>query len=382
MKADIVIVGAGIAGLWTLAYLRKLGYDAVLLESRGIGGIQSMASQGIIHSGLKYAFAGKINSLAQSISAMPDIWKKSLKGQGPVDLTSAKVSSPSQLLLIPSGFMGEIIKLVAGKALGGDVKEIEEWPEEIKTSGFKGSVIFMDEPVLNIPSVVRALAEPHRKYIRQVKEDENIASLIEAKTYIYTAAAGNESKALQHGDTLGLEVQKRPLLMGMLKGAPFPLFAHFVGTSEKPVATITTHTGGDGSLIWYIGGGAAERAKESSPTETHDAIVSAFQKYMPNVDTAAMEWATLPIDRIEGKSVDQPMPDTPTIHEAGNSLYCWPTKLTFAPMLAEMIAEWLKKKHIDPSYTSSDFSGLAEVEYASTPWDEAQWTKESLARRA
>ena len=76
---DIVIVGAGIAGLWTFNRLKRMGYDVLLLESKAIGSGQTIASQGIIHSGLKYAFAGKVNNLAKSISAMPACWKKCLR---------------------------------------------------------------------------------------------------------------------------------------------------------------------------------------------------------------------------------------------------------------------------------------------------------------
>jgi glycine/D-amino acid oxidase-like deaminating enzyme len=79
--ADIVIVGAGIAGLWTFHRLKKRGYDVLLLEKDSIGGDQTIASQGIIHSGLKFAIAGKISTLARSISAMPDIWRTALKGE-------------------------------------------------------------------------------------------------------------------------------------------------------------------------------------------------------------------------------------------------------------------------------------------------------------
>jgi hypothetical protein len=381
MNADIVIVGAGIAGLWTLAQLRGLGYNAVLLESRSIGGIQSIASQGIIHSGLKYAFAGKINALAKSISAMPDLWREALKGNGPVNLSAAKTSSHSQYLLIPPGIMGGLVKLVASKTLDG-VQETD-MPPEIKNSGFTGSTVHMNEPVLDIPSVIRALAEPHKNYIRKIDAGADAFSLIEAQMYIFTAAAGNEEIARQYTENIGMETQARPLLMGMLKDAPFSLYAHLVGVAEKPVATITTHTANDGSLVWYIGGAVAERVKESNPQETYEAIRTALVKYLPLVNMSTMAWAALPIDRIEGKSGTQNwMPDTPTIHDAGHAMYCWPTKLTFAPMLADMILKKLNEKQINPSYTISDFSSLPEAPYAITPWDEAVWTKESLVKRA
>lgn len=387
--ADIVIIGAGIAGLWASNHLKSLGYDVLVLENDAIGGGQTLASQGIIHSGLKYAFAGKISSLAQSISAMPDLWRSALKGEGPVNLSAAKSNAESQILLVPNGIMGGLVQLALG------VREIpkNEWPDEIKSSGFKGSAIYMDEPVLDIASVVRALAgdkrsvrscHPERsegshgfEILRCAQNDKIILgdNQITFKKLIITAASSNHEIAQELGHDTGLQTQKRPLLMGLLKPAPFPLYAHLVGMSDKPVATITTHKRQDGSLVWYLGGGVAERAKEDNPQNVIDTAKAAFAKYLPNIDFSQVEWATLPIDRVEGKSEkDGWMPDTPTIHSAGNVLYCWPTKLTFAPMLSNRIVEILEKEGVGPSGTKTDWSFLPEAPFAAAPWDSVSWS--------
>ncbi|USO06380.1 MAG: FAD-dependent oxidoreductase [Rhodospirillales bacterium] len=376
---DIVIFGAGIAGLWAFHRYKRMGYDALLLESFGIGGGQTIASQGIVHSGLKYAFAGKINKLAQGISAMQNLWEAALRGEGDVDLSAAKTLSTSQYLMMNNKIMGEIIKLVTSQALGNNVHEVmpEDWPQEIKSSGFHGKVVFMDEPVLDIPSVLRALAEPYKDSIRKIDTpDDPFGFLkqhnIEPKHIIFTGAASNAQIAAKEGHNHGLHTQARPLLMGMLKPAPYPLFAHLVGHTDKPVASITTHTTREGELVWYLGGGAAERKKEADPQEVYDAVRKGFAKYLPAVDLSAVQWAALPIDRIEGKSgIDGWIPDTPTIHSHENVHYCWPTKLTFAPLLAERL---LEKMDIQPSKTQSDWAFLPDIDYAETPWDEAQWT--------
>ena len=377
---DIVIFGAGIAGLWAFNRFKALGYDALLLESEAIGGGQTIASQGIIHSGLKYAFAGKINKLAQSISAMPDLWRSALNGEGDVDLSAAQYNAESQYLLIPGGLMGGLVKLVTKQALGNNVHEVkqDDWPEEIKSSGFKGNAIFMDEPVLDVPSVIRALAEPYKNSIRSINTpDDPFGFLerhgIEAKHIIFTGAGSNAQIAQSANHEKGLETQARPLLMSMLKPAPYSLYAHLVGNSDKPVVTITTHKASDGKLVWYLGGSVAERSKEANPEEVYTASKKGFAKYLPHVDLSNVEWATLPIDRIEGKSnIDGWMPDTPTIHSHDNVHYCWPTKLTFAPLLADRL---LEKLDIKPSGKQTDFSFLPEVDYAQTPWDKAHWTK-------
>lgn len=383
-SVDIVIIGAGIAGLWLNALLRGKGYSTLLLERDAIGGGQSIASQGIIHSGLKYVFAGKVNKLAQNISAMPDRWRAALQGQGDVDLSSARLNTQSQYLLIPPGFMGGLVKLVTAKTLGESVHEIpkDQWPEDIQASGFKGSVIFMGEPVLDAPSVIRALAEPYKDTIRTIDKDSahDVPAFlarhnITVQKIIYTAASSNHPAAEAAGHNKGLETQARPLIMGMLKPAPFEAYVHLVGSSDKPVATITTHQCTDGELAWYLGGGVAERGKDSDPDDVYNAAKKGFAKYLPKMDLSAVKWATLPIDRIEGKSeIDGWMPDTPTIHAAGECYYCWPTKLTFAPLLGDRVIEKLAAEDINANGQNSDWSFLPEAPYATSPWDRAQWS--------
>jgi len=389
---DIIISGAGIAGLWLFNHLKRIGYDVLLLERNAIGCGQTIASQGIIHSGLKYAFAGQVNELARSISAMPDLWRDALAGRGPVDLSAARVNASSQYLLIPSGLMGGLIGLVTKKALGNNVRELKrsEWPESVIQTGFTGTVIFMDEPVVDVPSVLHALAAPYGDCIRKADALADLDYIIidgeidhiyaggepiRARKYIYTAAGSNHVIAGKLGHAAGLETQKRPLLMGMMQNAPCELYAHCVGPSDKPVMTITTHRAADGSLVWYLGGSVAERAKDANPDDVYRAAREGFRKYLPGIDLSRVTWSTLPVDRIEGKSnTAGHMPDTPTIHRAGNALYCWPTKLTFAPMLARQVLAQLEKDGIAPSGQTSRFDFLPLCPVTETPWDEATWT--------
>ena len=58
LSTDVVIIGAGIAGLWLHHRLNKMGFHALLLENKSIGNAQTLSSQGIIHGGSKYALNG------------------------------------------------------------------------------------------------------------------------------------------------------------------------------------------------------------------------------------------------------------------------------------------------------------------------------------
>ena len=84
-STDIVIFGGGVAGLWLLNALRSAGYQAILFEKESLGGAQTMASQGIIHGGLKYALQGALSSATQAIADMPSRWRACLDGSGELD---------------------------------------------------------------------------------------------------------------------------------------------------------------------------------------------------------------------------------------------------------------------------------------------------------
>jgi hypothetical protein len=112
-------------------------------------------------------------------------------------------------------------------------------------------------------------------------------------------------------------------------------------------------------------------------------MFDALKKYMPLTEIENAELAVLPIDRIEAKPGVGVMPDTPVLHNKGDKLYAWPTKLTFAPMMADKIVEELTSaEYFRPSHNHSDWSFLPEVSYAQPPWETAQWIKDKSDRRA
>ena len=55
---DVLIVGAGCAGLFLLDSLVRKGISALLIESTALGYGQTTSSQGILHAGVKYSLDG------------------------------------------------------------------------------------------------------------------------------------------------------------------------------------------------------------------------------------------------------------------------------------------------------------------------------------
>src|SRR3990167_7434350 len=97
-RADVVIFGGGIAGLWTLHTLLQRGYKAILLEAHEFGSGQTIKSQGIIHGGLKYALNGNLSAASQALQNMPKFWQQCLNGQGAIDLSATEVLSDHQAM--------------------------------------------------------------------------------------------------------------------------------------------------------------------------------------------------------------------------------------------------------------------------------------------
>lgn len=380
---DIAIIGAGIAGLWAFNRLSRAGYDVLLLENAAIGAGQTIAAQGIIHSGWKYSLLGHVSGLARSLRAMPGRWRDALRGVGEVDLSAAKLRASSHLMLSKHGIAADIRGVGARFTTKARKLAAAEWPAGLTEAGFDGGIDYMDEPVVDVPSVLRALAEPYRPAIRLIGRDESADPLhwlaaigIEPRVVLVTAAGSNERIAAAAGHADGLEVQRRPLLQGLLAPAPFPLFAHlFEGSLDKPAVTVTTHETADGTPVWYLGARVAERPKEADPASVYDSARQVFANFLPEFDAAGVRWATVPIDRVEGKAAERTwLPDAPTVHRVGNTLYCWATKMTCAPLFGDMVVAEIESLGIAPSQRRTDFSDLPEVGYAQTPWDRATWT--------
>jgi hypothetical protein len=91
MVLDTVIFGGGSAGLWLLDELARRGSTALLLEASALGGGQTVASQGIIHGGLKYTLNGLLSGSAKSIREMPLVWKECLAGRREPSLAGTRV---------------------------------------------------------------------------------------------------------------------------------------------------------------------------------------------------------------------------------------------------------------------------------------------------
>jgi glycine/D-amino acid oxidase-like deaminating enzyme len=95
---DVIVFGAGVAGLWIANRLNQAGYNIIVIEKEKLGSGQTMASQGMIHGGQKYLLQGIVTPHATAATRMPPRWQASIEGRGEVDLSSVEVLSDTQVI--------------------------------------------------------------------------------------------------------------------------------------------------------------------------------------------------------------------------------------------------------------------------------------------
>lgn len=389
---DIAIIGGGIAGLWTLARLHKLGYQAVLLEAKALGSEQSAASQGIIHGGTKYALTGKLTNSAQSIVQMPQRWKACLDGRGEVDLSNARKLSDHQYLWSNKNLTARLTGFFASKVMSSRMQRLtaQDYVPPFLHPDFHGELYQLDEPVLDIYSVIEAIRDQFQPFILHLAADEintdatghyQIKSskqndTINARNLIFTAGAGNE-KLLASVNLKQPELQLRPLLMPMLKAKESVLpkmYAHCLGASALPKLTITAHQLAS-EVVWYLGGEIAETGVGRTREEQVQAAKEELQKLMPWMDFSQCQWSTLAIDRAEPKMKDGSRPSGPAVFRHNNIITAWPVKLAMAPIMVDKILLELEQMGIEKNSQTIDWTAIPGIPGAETtllPWEKAQ----------
>ncbi len=384
LHTDIVILGGGIAGLWLLNRLRQQGLGAVLLECDALGGGQTLASQGIIHGGLKYALSGVLSPASSAIAAMPERWRKCLAGEGDIDLRQTQVLAPHYYMWSSGGYRSRLKTFLGSKALRGriDALNASSYPEFLRNKSLSGTLYKLTDFVVDTPSLVSNLSTPHADRIFRVpKEQLSLISahkgridrlelntnegtiLLSAQRYILAAGEGNGDLLSQ----IGIEqpaMQVRPLHMLALRNEhPHPAYVHCIGDSfgMTPRMTITSHPCKDGAWVWYIGGEIAEtgvdRSADQQIAEGHKQLREVF----PWVDYDRAQWASFFINRAEPKLANLQRPDTAYLHAAENVLLTWPTKLTLTPELGDSVVKTLQQQAVTANSAANDSATPAEL---------------------
>ena len=364
ISTDVLIVGAGVAGLWLNARLRRQGFSTVLVESASLGGGQSLKSQGIIHGGAKYALHGALSGASEAIADMPRRWREALDGKGELDLSGVRLLSDAHYLWSPGTIAGNLTSFFASKAVRGRVDQVkgEQLPPALQHPKFKGKVYRLAELVVDVPSLINRLAELAGdsllagKQIEPLYEGDELVGLrvdgtdIHAQRIVLSAGGGNADLLKAVGISQP-QMQRRPPHMVLVKGPTLkPLYAHCLGGGTKPRITVTTHPAADGQWVWYLGGDLAEADGVAREPEAQIAVArKELEALLPWVDLSQAQWATLRVDRAEPAQSGLVRPDNAFLDSQKRLMVGWPTKLALAPDFADRVLSVLSREGIHPT---------------------------------
>eukprot|EP00913_Durusdinium_trenchii_P019515 g18345.t1 len=372
---------------------------AVLLETAALGNGQTVASQGILHGGLKYTLQGMLTGSALGIRDMPAIWENCLAGAREPNLSRTRLRARHCWLWRTDTVASKLGMIGAKFGLRVAPQSIDaaERPEIL--ADCPGTVARLDEPVIATDSLLADFAERNRDRILKIDarnglrfetgapgevaaitiEDSASARSIrlEPGHVVFTAGAGNAGLR----ELAGLHtpaMQRRPLHMVLVRegSARSPALAstlpelngHCVD-GRKTRVTITSDVDADGRRIWQVGGQVAEVGVDMTPADLIAHTQAELQAAIPGLDLKGTEWSTYRVDRAEQLQKNNRRPETVSILREGNTITAWPTKLVLAPQLAANIADAITTQRTDTSFDENKFADWPRPEVALPPWE-------------
>ena len=338
IRVDVAIAGAGVAGLWLGNLFAERGLSVAICEPRSLGGVQTSAAQGLIHSGVKYAL-GQAERLDNALAEMPARWRACLAGEGEVDLRGVRIAA-EQMHLFSARPGAKTRTLLAGLAAAGRLRRVDA----ANVPPFEDGALFeTGEFAIDVQSLVRRLATRLRHRVIATGVDaqcvvpgpQGVRHLrlagrkLQASAYVFAAGAGNDALAQRIGAATAMRL--RPLRQTCVWPATPPpaIFAHCLADppSAEPELTVTSH----GPAL-YVGGKVASDGAARDEKEQIEMVRTLLRQHLSGLDLAGAACKTIVVARAEPSSG---LGDAFAARH-GNCLVCWPNKLSLVPRLGDL----------------------------------------------
>jgi hypothetical protein len=126
----------------------------------------------------------------------------------------------------------------------------------------------------------------------------------------------------------------------------------------------------DGRTAWYLGGQIAESGVDLASERQIELAKQELAEVLPWIDLDKTEWSSLRIERAEPKTAGGLRPESCYLDSNNGILTVWPTKLAFAPRLAQEVLATLEKDGVVPNqYDHQGLSKLSKADLAQPPWE-------------
>jgi hypothetical protein len=284
--------------------------------------------------------------------------------------------------------MSKITGFFASKVMRSRMVAVQgaDRPQPFQHPSFQGNLYKLEEPVLDVASLTAELVRQNGECCYQISPegmqlesdgDETIITLDEGtelrvRQLVLAAGFGNGPLLEQLGRS-SPEMQLRPLHMVLAWGDIPSLYAHCIGSGTTPRITVTSYPLADERTVWNIGGQLAESGVERSEAEQIAEAQHELQQLLPWLDYSSVSWATLRVDRAEPKVAGGGRPDSCFVQSDHGVITAWPTKLAFAPRVADKVIAALQAAGIDPGEGGRvELHGLQRPPQARMPWEEIE----------
>ena len=346
IQVDVAIAGGGIAGLWIGNLLLTRGLKVVVCDPGGTTNGQTLASQGLIHGGIKYALGGHAGGAFDALREMPGRWRRCLEGAGELDLRGVAVAAEACHLWSRNTLAARLAGFLGSRLMQGRAVRLAPGDYPAPFAGQSGDLYRLDDFGLDVAGLCRHLeARLGDRLLRTrvtpdavARRDGRVAgfhtgdTVVEAERVVLAAGAGNAELAPAAG--VATRLQTRPLKQVLVQHpSPEPLFVHCIaGLATEPALTISTHPGHH-----YLGGALASDGASRSDDDQIAAARRALHASLPWIDWDTRRFETLLIDRAEPAQRARRRPDEAFVAKHENVLVVWPVKLALAPDLGDRV---------------------------------------------
>ncbi|PQO30664.1 FAD-dependent oxidoreductase [Blastopirellula marina] len=402
VHVNALIIGGGATGLWLLDRLRREGRSALLVESKSLGTGQTIAAQGILHSGLKYSLQGLLTASAREAREMPAIWRKCLEGGSLPNLAQTQVRSQSFYLWGTNSASSKLGMWGARLGLQVTPQAVSPHNAPALLKGCSGSIFSVAEQVISCESLLADLATTNQHHIVQVAEDQGTEIRLGSDGSVQSVvlnspegqqveviadwnvfAAGKGNAGLR--EAAGLDPRKqqsRPLHMVMVRGGLSEFYGHCVDGATTRVS-ITSAKRSDGETVWQVGGKIAEDGISMDREGLISRAQAELLDTMPGISLDNALWSTYRVDRAEGVTMTGGRPDSFRMEKEGNTLTAWPTKLVLVPQLIQSLTSTVCSTAACGSEELEKLNSWPRPQVATAPWDQQQrWTSLKLSESA